>query len=117
MRWRMAAFGSKADIDQPLLYQSRFMSTRPRHGRPQAIDIEALDDKGTETEIAWVQHRGRPVESAPGQQIATRGGGPKIQSAADRDLRGGPLNINPYFLPKTGQVAVVGDSNIFLHGS
>ena len=29
----------------------------------------------------------------------------------------GPLNINPYFLPKTGQVAVVLTSNILLHGS
>jgi hypothetical protein len=29
----MSAFGAKADVDQPLLYQSRFMSTRPRLAR------------------------------------------------------------------------------------
>ena len=38
-------------------------------------------------------------------------------SRLPRDLGGGPLNINPYFLPKTGQVPVVGDSNIVLPGS
>jgi hypothetical protein len=44
-------------------------------------------------------------------------GGRKSLRRLPRDLRGGPLNINPYFLPKTGQVAVVSTRISFSTGA
>jgi hypothetical protein len=38
----MSAFGGKADSDQPLLYQSRFMSTRLDHRRRKLALKEAI---------------------------------------------------------------------------
>ena len=47
----------------------------------------------------------------------TTGGVEKSLRRLPRDLRGGPLNINPYFLPKTGQVAVVSTRISFSRGA